>query len=118
MDLQAVRYAAMISAMTIEQLVSAHARYLRRPQQDAEAEILAFLGWETTSANSLNGTVRVILVSADFSRELTTSVLWLNGFGILELDAFALGHTVWMVPWWQTFSKSSLCLKPQNTRLG
>lgn len=28
MDLQAIRYAAMISAMTFEQLVAAHARYV------------------------------------------------------------------------------------------
>src|SRR4051812_14784418 len=31
MDLQAIRYAAMVSSMTFEQLVSAHAKYLGEP---------------------------------------------------------------------------------------
>jgi hypothetical protein len=48
MVLQALRYAAMISAMTFEQLIETLARYLSAGQPDtdtARATILDFLGW-------------------------------------------------------------------------
>lgn len=50
MELQALRYAAMISAMTFEQLVETYARYLNPGQpdhDDALTGILQFLGWDT-----------------------------------------------------------------------
>src|SRR5436190_3590245 len=48
MDLQAIRYAAMVSTMTFEQAVAAHAGYLTAigRQEDARASILDFLGWD------------------------------------------------------------------------
>ena len=49
MELQALRYAAMVSAMTFEQLVDTFARYKSKAQPDtdaARAAILEFLGWE------------------------------------------------------------------------
>lgn len=49
MELQALRYAAMISAMTFEQLVDTHARFLNPAQpdhDDAQTAILKFLGWD------------------------------------------------------------------------
>jgi hypothetical protein len=44
----------------------------------AKAAILDFLEFESTDAEELSGDVRIILVAADFSTELTTSVMWLN----------------------------------------
>lgn len=46
MELQAVRYAAMVSTMTFEQVVEAFAKYLRRlgRTEDARNTILDFLG--------------------------------------------------------------------------
>jgi len=85
MDLQAVRYAAMVSSMTFEQLAGAHARYLQGEdsRQRAEKAILDFLDWESAADGGLSPeTVRIILVSGDFSKELTTAVLWLNKQGL------------------------------------
>jgi hypothetical protein len=36
------------------------------------------LGWDEIKGNEFGQDVRIILVSADFSKEITTSVLWLN----------------------------------------
>jgi hypothetical protein len=83
MDLQALRYAAMISTMTFQQAVAAHAKLLGDPTatDDAEAAILDFLGWSEPSED-FGKSVRIILVSPDFSKELTTAVLWLNDSGL------------------------------------
>ncbi len=81
MELQAIRYAAMVSSMTFDQLVSAHARLIGGDDahQRAEASICEYLGWKTSEDGSLSSDdVRIILIAADFSREVTTAVLWLN----------------------------------------
>jgi len=81
-ELQAVRYAAMVSAMTFEKAVEVYAAYLRavgNPQGlDASASLLEFLGWDEPDEDSFAQEVRIVLVAADFSKELTTSVMWLN----------------------------------------
>jgi hypothetical protein len=80
MDLQALRYAAMVSTLTFEKLVETHATYLQRnrKEQDAGISIRQFLGWEEQAELTLGQDVRIILVAADFSKEITTTVLWLN----------------------------------------
>jgi hypothetical protein len=81
MELQALRYAAMISAMTFEQLVETYARYTNPGQpdhDDAHAAILQFLGWDSPNEDQFGQDTRIILASANFSRELTTTVLWLR----------------------------------------
>jgi hypothetical protein len=84
MELQAVRYAAMVSAMTFEQAVETFARYRAASNgasADAEAarsEILSFLRWSEPQEDSFAQETRIILVSGDFSKELTTSVMWLR----------------------------------------
>lgn len=78
MDLQALRYAAMISVMTFDQLVDAHAVYLKCEAQEARASILAFLKWKEHKEDNFAQNVRIVLAAADFGKELTTAVLWLN----------------------------------------
>lgn len=82
MELQALRYAAMVSTLTFEKAVEAHGEYMRRSGDggDPRRAILQFLGIADDDARevALSNDVRIILVSADFSRELTTAVLWLN----------------------------------------
>ncbi len=80
MDLQAIRYAAMVSTMTFQDAVDAYGRFLRSNARDEDprAAILEFLGWDEPDDDQFAQDVRIVLVSADFSRELTTSVLWLN----------------------------------------
>lgn len=80
MELQAVRYAAMVSSMTFDQVVAAHKTYLikRGIDGDARDAILAFLGWAEAGEAAFAQSVRIVLVAEGFSKELTTTVLWLN----------------------------------------
>lgn len=80
MELQAVRYAAMVSTLTFRKTVSIYEKYLikeRKEEIQPEEEILKFLEWDEPQEDNFNNDVRIILVSANFSKELTTSVLWL-----------------------------------------
>jgi len=80
MELQAIRYAAMVSKMTFEKVVDLHGRFLTRhgSSDDPQAAILGFLEWEEPDEDRFAQDVAIILVSADFSKELTTAVMWLN----------------------------------------
>lgn len=80
MELQALRYAAMVSTMTFAKAVGVHARYKGHPAdlEPARAAILAFLRWDDAQEDRFAQDVRIILASADFGKELTTTVLWLN----------------------------------------
>jgi hypothetical protein len=80
MDLQAIRYAAMVSAMTYEKAVEVYGGYLRANggTGDAAESLLDFLGWDEPDEDRFAQDARIVLVAADFSKELTTSVMWLN----------------------------------------
>lgn len=81
MDLQAIRYASMVSTMTLERAVEIHAAFLEQigqPSAEAESRILEFLGWEESDEERFADDVRIFLVSEDFGKELTTAVLWLR----------------------------------------
>lgn len=99
-ELQAIRYAAMVSAMTFDQAVDAFARHLRALDRtdDARDGLLAFLGWTEADDELFGQDVRILLVSADFSKEVTTSVLWLNEYGLdircVRLKPYKLGDRV------------------------
>jgi hypothetical protein len=85
MELQAIRYAAMVSAMTFERAVQIHAAFLANIGQDptkAQSRLLEFLDWSEPDEEAFANDTRIILLSADFSKELTTSVLWLIDQGI------------------------------------
>lgn len=80
MELQALRYAAMVSDMTFEQLVSTFARYKNKATPDTEsakATILTFLNWDGIYEEQFAQDTRIVLAAADFSKELTTTVMWL-----------------------------------------
>ena len=84
MELQAVRYAAMVSTLTFEKLAEAYGKYLADNdiEKDATEELLAFLGWDEPDDDQFAQQVKIILASAEFSRELTTAVMWLMDFGL------------------------------------
>jgi hypothetical protein len=85
MELQALRYAAMISAMTFEQAVEAYASFKSKATPEtaaARSAILGFLGWEDEEAGSFAQETRIVLASADFGKELTTAVFWLRDYGV------------------------------------
>ncbi|WP_254916411.1 hypothetical protein [Achromobacter denitrificans] len=85
MDLQALRYAAMISAMRFDQAVDAHAKYLKMSCEESEQSIRQFLNADEDEPIALSDTVRIVLASANFSSELTTAVLWLNEQGKMDI---------------------------------
>lgn len=84
MELQALRYAAMISTLTFNKLIHIYERYLsnRNLDIDAKSAVLDFLGWDEPDEDKFAQEVKIVLVSAEFSKELTTSVIWLNDFGL------------------------------------
>ena len=62
-ELQAIRYAAMVSAMTFDQAVETHRRYLAANSLDGDARerILTFLGWVEPHLEDFANDVRIIL---------------------------------------------------------
>lgn len=84
MELQAVRYAAMVSTLTFDRLVDIYADYIKANdlELDAQASILEFLGWDEKDDDEFGQEVKIVLASAEFSRELTTTVMWLNEYGL------------------------------------
>lgn len=84
MELQALRYAAMISTMTFDKACDYYAQYLKKEGQEVEAReaILEFVDLDENSLDDFGNDVRIVLASADFGKELTTSVLWLRDKGI------------------------------------
>ena len=89
MDLQSLRYAAMISSMTfgdVLEVFEAHCQRHRPEADDARTELEDFLdGAEGADEPVISSDVRIILVSADFDREITTAVLWLNRFESMDI---------------------------------
>jgi hypothetical protein len=94
MELQALRYAAMISAMTFEQLADTYQRHLRIAEPDnAEAARELLADWlEEAGGEStvLKRQVRIILASAGFDTQITTTVLWLNDVYGLDITCVKL----------------------------
>lgn len=84
MELQALRYAAMVSMLTFERAVEIHQQYLkdRGIEKNSEEEILNFLGWSNPLEEQFPTDVRIVLASSNFSKELTTAVMWLNERGL------------------------------------
>lgn len=96
MELQALRYAAMISTMTFTQVVGAFARYRRgRGVQDhtedtARTDLLTWLDLGDDEQPVIPREVGIVLASEDFSQEITTTVLWLNEFHDFDIKCIRL----------------------------
>lgn len=102
MELQAIRYAAMISTLTFEKLVAIYARYLATHGSEADAveNLLKFLDWSEPDEESFGKEVRIVLASAEFSKELTTSVMWLRDYGLdircVRMHPYASGEQIFL----------------------
>jgi hypothetical protein len=96
MELQALRYAAMVSSMTFDEVAATYSRHralhgIGGELADARAELAEFLGLGDDADEAVISTnVRIILVSADFGREITTAVLWLNRFEGMDIRCVRL----------------------------
>jgi hypothetical protein len=98
MELQSIRYAAIVSAMTFDQAATVFGEYLNqigKLDRDPRLTILDFLGWDEGDTDQFGQDVRIVLASADFSKELASSVLWLIDHGIdircVRLKPYSLG---------------------------
>lgn len=90
MELQALRYAAMVVSMNREQIIDTYDNYLKKngnSEYDAEEEISKFVNEEAVL--DIGSEVRIILISSEFSKEITSTVLWLNENGI-DIKCFKL----------------------------
>ena len=89
MDLQAIRYAAMVANMTLHQVVVTFQAYLERRSDEpegspveedaAETLIREHLGMAELDNQAIRTAMpRIILASENFGKELTTCAMWLN----------------------------------------
>ncbi|TFV82788.1 hypothetical protein E4P40_15500 [Blastococcus sp. CT_GayMR20] len=94
LELQAIRYAAMVSAMTFEQLAGTFERHLRltgSADADRAREVLSEWLEEVGGEDAvLERRVRIILVSGGFDTQITTTVLWLNDLYGLDITCVRL----------------------------
>jgi hypothetical protein len=88
MELQAIRYAAMVSTLTFDQAAGYFQDYLNkiakigRESEDSRKLILDFLGWDAVYNEDFAQNVKIILASSNFGQEITSTVLWLIDQGI------------------------------------
>ena len=84
----------MVSAMTFEQAAVAYQTYLDKrgnPQHlEAVSDLVDFLDHNDEAGPILSSDVRILLVAADFNREITTTVLWLNRFEGMDIRCVRL----------------------------
>lgn len=106
-DLQAIRYAAMVSSMTLENLSHYVVEYRRKYCHEHEystdkalEELKEFV--EVDDFKELSNRPRIILCSENFSTELTTTVLWLNQCGLdiscVRIRPHRVGDKIVVVP--------------------
>jgi len=105
-DLQALRYAAMVSSMTIELLLSYYISYRKtyynESLSDGEArnQIIEFV--ESDTFSELSNKPRIILCSEGFSQEITATVLWLRESDIdiscVKITPYKLQDNIIIVP--------------------
>lgn len=89
MELQALRYAALVSTMKFDRLVTTYERYLASVEpaavEEARQRLLEWINDAEADEPVLSRDVRIVLVSAGFDPEITTTVLWLNDVHGLDL---------------------------------
>ena len=93
MELQALRYAAMVSALTFDDLVETFESHLRRIEGDsteARSRLLEHFDASEGDEPVVSREVRIILASSDFSKEIMTTVLWLNEVFGLDVTCIRL----------------------------
>ena len=87
MDLQAIRYAAMVANMTYEQAIDTYQEYLEKlanaeghsVEENAAQDAMRDRFGNPEEADAIHTEIpRIILASEDFGKELTTCVMWLN----------------------------------------
>lgn len=88
-DLQALRYAAFCSSMTISDIIGAYSNYKSCSTEDARDDIEKFLGPDGSIV--LDKKPRIILAASSMDdQELTGTVLWLRSFFGVDITCIEL----------------------------
>lgn len=86
MELQAVRYAAMVSTLTLEQAAHAFAHFLAQTGEAVAVDVARERIVEHIEADDpeeeFGRDVRIVLVAEDFSLEVTSAIMWLSAKGV------------------------------------
>ena len=94
MELQALRYAAMVSAMTFDELVTIYGRHLTKlasdDSDDARDKLIEFLDDTDDAEPVISRQVGIVLVASGFDRQITTAALWLNDVYGLDIRCVKL----------------------------
>jgi hypothetical protein len=80
-DMQALKYAALVSRFTLPHLGAAHADYLRKRDPDrpvTDEQALALLTGQSAVDDQTLRAPRIILMAASFPRTVTATVVYLN----------------------------------------
>ena len=101
---QALKYAAYCSTLTKAQIVEIYQKYLDRWSQSAQAvqNLCEFLEIEELDEVVLNegNEQRLVLIAAEFRKEVTATVLWLLGHGVraqcLQAVPYSSGEDVFI----------------------
>lgn len=99
-ELQALRYAAMLSTHTFANVVDALLEHRRKGnkatlREDIKNELLLFFGLTDENEVTLSEMPRIMLVSQGSSVEITTTVLWLRDHTDIDISC----HTVALYPY-------------------
>jgi hypothetical protein len=84
-ELQAIKYAAYCSTLTMENLVSLREQFVSKrgdkpTSEQAKEELLGFI--DNDEFEELDDRPRIMLVTSEFKPEVTASVMWLRKFGL------------------------------------
>lgn len=110
-DVQALKYAAYCSQLTVEQLVRAYADHHEASPEEARAEVLEHA---PALGESELGAVRVRLVAEGFGPSVTTTVMWMNQQ--LGLDIGCVRITARRLPDGSAVVASRLIVPPPAAR--
>ncbi|GAB3799052.1 hypothetical protein GCM10028819_21530 [Spirosoma humi] len=106
-DLQAIRYAALLSTITVADIVPMYVRYCQRYLQlpeitleEGKRQLEEFIN--DSDFVKLSGKPRIILCAENFSPAITTTVLWLNSIGLdiscIRLQPYEVDGKLIIVP--------------------
>lgn len=99
-ELQALKYAAYCSTLTMEKLVSLRRRFVAKEGEaksddEIKKEFKEFVG--DPEFEALDDRPRILLIASEFAPEVTASVLWLRKFGVgvscVKLTPYPLGDS-------------------------
>lgn len=84
-ELQAIKYAAYCSTMTIEDIVNSRKDFIakngkEKTEEEIKSELFDFI--DNDDFEELDDKPRVMLVAKEFRPEVTATVLWLRKFGV------------------------------------